>query len=73
MDAGRLWAAERHFRLVSELLDAAGPELRNALEVSYLEDLAVGGMHACARYQAVKDRMPKPLPQVLILHHDQWR
>lgn len=42
MDAGRFWEAERHFRLVEELLAAAGPELRNALEVSYLEDLALG-------------------------------
>ena len=42
MDAGRLWEAERHFRLVAELLAVAGAELRNALEVSYLEDLALG-------------------------------
>lgn len=42
MDEGRLWEAERHFRLVAELLCDATPELQNALEVSYLEDLALG-------------------------------
>jgi hypothetical protein len=34
MDAGRLWEAEQHFRLVEELPAVASPELRNALEVS---------------------------------------
>ncbi len=57
MDAGQLWKAERHFRLVEELLAVAGPELRNALEVSYLEDLALGEWTP-ARHRAVEDRMP---------------
>jgi hypothetical protein len=72
MDAGRLWEAERHFRLVEELLAVAGPELRNALEVSYLEDLALGECTP-ARQRAIKERMPKALRQVLIGHHEQWR
>jgi hypothetical protein len=72
MDTGRLWEAERHFRWVEELLKAAGPELRNALEISYLEDLAFGGCSP-ARYQAVKERMPKALRQILIAHHKQWQ
>lgn len=37
MDSGRLWEAEKHFRLVVKLLAEADAELRNALEVSYLE------------------------------------
>jgi hypothetical protein len=60
MDAGRLWEAERHFRLVEELLGLACPELRNALEVSYLEDLALGECTP-ARHRAVKERMPHAL------------
>jgi hypothetical protein len=71
MDAGRLWEAEGHFRLVEEMLAVAGPELSNALEVSYLEDLALGECTA-ARHQAVKERMPHALRQVLIGHHEQW-
>jgi hypothetical protein len=72
MDAGRLWEAERHFRLVEELLAVACPELRNALEVSYLEDLALGECTP-ARHRAVKERMPRALRQVVIGFHEQWR
>jgi hypothetical protein len=72
LDTGRLWEAEQHFRLVEELLAVADPELRNALEVSYLEDLALGECTP-ARHQAVKERMPKALRQILIGHHERWR
>jgi hypothetical protein len=72
MDAGRLWEAEQHFRLVQELLAVAGPELRNALEISYLEDLALGECTP-ARHRAVKERMPRALRRVLIDHHQQWQ
>jgi hypothetical protein len=71
MDAGRLWEAERHFRLVEELLEKAAPELRNALEVSYLEDLALGECTP-ARRQAVRERMPRSLRAVLGLHRREW-
>ncbi|HBI44392.1 MAG TPA: hypothetical protein DDY78_16295 [Planctomycetales bacterium] len=72
MDIGRFWEVERHFRWVEELLKVAGPELRNALEVSYLEDLALGSCPP-ARYRAVKERMPKALRRILIAHHRQWQ
>jgi hypothetical protein len=72
MDSGKFWEAEKHFRWVEELLRAAGSELRNALEVSYLEDLALGECTP-ARYQAAKERMPKALRQILIAHHKQWQ
>jgi len=72
IDAGRFWEAEMHFRLVGELLPNAGPELLNALEVSYLEDFALG---ECTpeRYRAVKERMPKSLRKVLVSHHANWQ
>lgn len=72
MDAGRLWEAEGHFRLVAELLALAGPELRNALEISYLEDLALGEFTP-ARHLAIKERMPKHLRAILIGHHRDWQ
>lgn len=72
MDTGRLWDAERHFRMVEELLLAADSELRNALEVSYLEDLALGECTP-ARRRAIQERMPKPLRQILIECHPQWK
>lgn len=72
MDAGNAWLAERHFRFVEQFLKDAGPELRNALEVSYLEDLALGE-HREQRYQIVKERMPKAMRALLIEVHEWWR
>lgn len=72
MDADRLGKVEQHFRLVAEFLSAAGPEIQNALEVSYLEDLALGEFTP-SRYHAIKERMPPTLLQVLIGHHSHWR
>jgi hypothetical protein len=72
MDSGRLWEAQGHFHLVEELLAVADPELRNALEVSYLEDLALGECTPL-RYQAIKERMSRPLREILIAHHQQWQ
>ncbi len=72
IDTGRSWEAEKHFRLVEELLREAGPELRNALEVSYLEDFALG---ECTpkRRQVVRERMPTTLHQVLVGYHPNWK
>ena len=72
MDAGRHWEAERHFRLVAELRAAAGPALSNALEVSYLEDLALGEFTP-ARHRAVRERTPRELRAVLISHRSHWQ
>jgi hypothetical protein len=72
MDTGHHWAAELHFRFVEQLLKEANPELRNALEISYLEDLALG-KYTPMRYQAVKERMPKTMRSVLIGHNSQWQ
>jgi hypothetical protein len=72
MDAERFWIAERHFRLVEELLKSADPELRNALNVSYLRDLALG-ICTPERLRAVKERMPKWLRAILLRHHEQWK
>jgi hypothetical protein len=72
IDSGRLWEAEQHFRLVEELMHDSGPELLNALEVSYVEDFALG---ECSpkRYQAVKEHMPKSLRAKLVSHHANWK
>lgn len=72
MDAGRLWEAERYFRLVEELLPMADPDLANALEVSYLEDLALGKWTP-ARYRAVRERMSPKMRGVLAGHYSGWR
>jgi hypothetical protein len=72
MDAGQLWAAERHFRFVERVLRDAAPDVVNALSVSYLEDLALG---ECTpqRYGAVKERMPAKLRGAMAGIHPNWR
>jgi hypothetical protein len=72
MDAGKFWLAEKHFRFIERVWREADPELANAIEVSYLEDLAVGECTP-VRYQAVKERMPKSLRAVLVGHHPNWK
>lgn len=72
MDNGDAWLAERHFRLIERLLADAGPELQNAIEISYLEDLALGE-HTEQRYRIVKDRMPRALREHLVKAHRWWK
>jgi hypothetical protein len=72
MDAGQEWLAERHFRFVERLLKDAGSELQNALEVSYLADLALGE-HTPQRHRIVKERMPAVLRRRLIEAHEWWK
>ena len=71
IDAGKLWEFERHFRFVERSLSSAGPDLTNALEVSYLEDFALEWTPA--RYKAVKERMSKPLRDFLIRVNAKWQ
>lgn len=71
IDSGRHWLAERHFRFVERFYRDADPELRNALDVSYLEDLAIGEQ-TLVRYRVVKERMPDALRQRLIECDDWW-
>lgn len=57
LDQGKLWQAEKYFRFVEQVLPVANPDVENALEVSFLEDLALGECTP-ARRKAVKERMP---------------
>lgn len=54
------------------MLAVAGPELRNALEVSYLEDMALGEFSP-SRHRAVQERMPSELRATLIAHRAHWQ
>lgn len=72
MDAGRLWAAELHFRFVERVRSQAAPDVENALAVSYIEDLALG---ECTpqRYRAVKERMSARLRAEMVDINPNWR
>ena len=72
IDAGRLWAAEKYFRFVDRVLNEADPDVRNAIEVSFLEDFAFGEFNQ-ARHEAVKRRMPRCLREILIGIDKKWR
>lgn len=72
IDSGRLWVAEQHFKLVEECLAESDDELRNALEVSYLGDFALGECTS-ARHAAVKSCMPKSLRAALVSICGDWK
>jgi hypothetical protein len=71
LDSGQLWMTECHFRFVERMLLEADPPLRNALEISYLEDLALGELTE-ARYRGIKERMPATLRTRLIVRRPEW-
>ena len=72
IDGGRLWAAEKYLRFVDRVLSDADPDVRNAIEVSFLEDFALGEFTR-ARHQAVKSRMPPRLKDILVGIDQKWR
>ncbi len=60
MDEGALWYCEKAFRFIEQCLGQADSELQNAIEVSFIEDLAFGKQTA-RRYAVVKERAPRSL------------
>lgn len=42
MDNGYFWLAEKHFRFIERIWNDADQNVANAIEVCYLEDLALG-------------------------------
>jgi hypothetical protein len=72
LDAGRLWDAERYLRFVEEILPQADPDVENALEVSFLEDFALGEWSE-ARYKGIKERSPKSIQMKLAGYDERWK
>ncbi len=72
IDNGSLWAAEKYFRFVGRVLNEADSDVRNAIEVSFLEDFALGEFTK-ARHEAVRRRMPERLRNFLIGIDEKWR
>jgi hypothetical protein len=72
IDNGRLWAAEKYFRFVEQILGEAYLDVRNAIEVSFTEDFALGECTQ-ARHEAVRKRMPPQLRNILIGIDEKWR
>src|SRR5262245_45226691 len=72
MDERSAWYCERALRFVAKCLQAADQDLRNALEVSFIEDLALG-KHTPQRYDIVSERAPKDVRQKMIQAHEFWK
>jgi hypothetical protein len=72
IDNGKLWSAEKYFRFVDRILGEADSDVRNAIEVSFLEDFAFGEFTQ-ARHEAVRSRMPRHLRDILIGIDEKWR
>lgn len=72
MDEGRLWDAERYFRFVHEVLPDADEALRNAIEVSFIEDFAFG-KYTEQRHRALTERVGKPLREKIAAINARWR
>lgn len=58
--SGRAWYVERAMRFVEHELEHAGPELANALEISFIEDFALGGFTSDVR-KVVVARTPSSI------------
>jgi hypothetical protein len=72
IDAGRLWLAERHFRFIASVWPRATADLENAIDISYVEEIALSEATP-QRYAAVRERMPPEMRAKLIAMHDQWK
>jgi hypothetical protein len=64
MDEGRLWQAEKYFRFIERVRENATEEVKDAVDVSYMEFLALSE-RTDNRYQAFK-RMPQSLKAILL-------
>jgi hypothetical protein len=72
MDGEDHWRVEQYLNFLETCREAAGPDLANAVDVSFLEDFAIGE-YTPTRHQAVRDRMPERLRQRVVAINGRWR
>jgi hypothetical protein len=71
MDRGELWRVERYLRFVDDCREVAEPALANAIDVSFLEDFALGNFTE-ARRQALREQMPARLRERVVSVNGRW-
>jgi hypothetical protein len=64
IDYGKSWAAKNYVRFVDRVPNETDPDVRNANDESFLEDLALGEFIQ-AGYEAVRAGMPTHLRKIL--------
>jgi hypothetical protein len=72
MDEGAEWYCEKAFRFIESCLEEPGPSLENALDISFIYDLAVG-KRDINRHKIVKERAPKSIREKMIHVHEFWK
>ena len=72
MDAGRYWRAYQYLHFLDGCIDAADEALANAIDVSFVEDFAVGE-YTAERHRAVRERMPDRLRRRVVAVNSRWR
>jgi hypothetical protein len=72
MDAGQHWHVQQYLNFVSTYRMAAGPDLVNAIDISFIEDFALGE-YTATRHQAVRQCMPEHLHQQVVAVDGRWR
>jgi len=69
---GGAWNCEKAFKFVETCLKHADPGLENAIEISFIEDLALGE-HDMKIKKIVKDRAPKTIIEKMEIAHEFWK
>ncbi|MEO1236698.1 MAG: hypothetical protein AAFX76_07920 [Planctomycetota bacterium] len=72
MDEGKLWNVERYLRFIETCLAEANEEVANAIDVSFIEELALSNVTS-QRKSAIKDRASKQFFDQLVEHNPDWR
>ena len=72
MDGGHLWRVEQYLRFLDECREDADPALANAIDVSFLEDFALGQCTEVRR-RAIRERMPARLREQILAANERWR
>jgi len=72
MEVGHAWNAEKALRFIERSLREAGFELSNAIEVSFIEDLALGE-HKLEYQIIIKERAPKSILLKMAKLHEFWK
>ncbi|MEM7624355.1 MAG: hypothetical protein AAF333_01870 [Planctomycetota bacterium] len=72
MDDGHHWRVQQLVALVSEPWERGNARLRNAIEVSLIEDLALGEINEQRRV-TTRERLPRVLHRALVAINARWR
>ena len=72
LSKGGEWNCEKAFKFIEECLKVADSDLDNAIEVSFIEDLALGE-HEPKYKKIVKERAPASIKEKMIEAHEFWK